>query len=73
MAERSAGQNSASKQDGPSCSSTAATTPDSPAAYWKPQPSKLDKQGLIAALKAGVAIEGAGLGQPQLQLSVRTK
>ena len=29
-----------------------------PAAYWKPQPSKLDRQGLLAALKAGVAIEG---------------
>ena len=29
-----------------------------PAAYWKPQPSKLDRQGLLAALKAGVAIDG---------------
>ena len=24
-----------------------------PAAYWKPQPPKLDRQGLLAALKAG--------------------
>jgi len=44
-----------------------------PAAYWKPQPSKLDKQGLIAALKAGTAIDGACLAAPQMQLSVRTK
>jgi hypothetical protein len=44
-----------------------------PAAYWKPQPPKLDRQGLFAALKAGTAIEGAVLEPPALQLSVRTK
>ena len=44
-----------------------------PAAYWKPQPPKLDRQGLLAALKAGTSIEGAVLGPPHLQLSVRTK
>lgn len=44
-----------------------------PAAYWKPQPPKLDKQGLLAALKAGTAVEGASLGAAQMQLSVRTK
>ena len=33
-----------------------------PAAYWKPQPSKLDRQGLLAVLEP-----------PRLQLSVRTK
>ena len=44
-----------------------------PAAYWKPQPPKLDKQGLLAALKAGTAIEGASLIAAQMQLSVRTK
>jgi hypothetical protein len=44
-----------------------------PAAYWKPQPPKLDRQGLLAALKAGTAIEGAALAPPYLQLSVRTK
>ena len=44
-----------------------------PAAYWKPQPSKLDRQGLLAALKAGTAIEGAVLAPPRFQLSVRTK
>jgi Siphovirus Gp157 len=44
-----------------------------PAAYWKPQPPKLDKQGLLAALKVGTAIEGASLMAAQMQLSVRTK
>ena len=44
-----------------------------PAAYWKPQPPKLDRQGLLAALKAGTSIEGAVLEPPRLQLSVRTK
>ena len=32
-----------------------------PAAYWKPQPSKLDRQGLLSALKAGVAIDGVAI------------
>ena len=44
-----------------------------PAAYWKPQPSKLDRQGLLAALKVGTTIEGAALAPPHLQLSLRTK
>lgn len=44
-----------------------------PAAYWKPQPPKLDKLGLLAALKGGTMIEGAALAAPQTQLSVRTK
>jgi hypothetical protein len=44
-----------------------------PAAYWKPQPSKLDRQGLLAALKGGVAIEGVAIAPAQMQLSVRTK
>lgn len=44
-----------------------------PAAYWKPQPPKLDRQGLLAALKAGVAIDGASLSAAQHQLSLRTK
>lgn len=44
-----------------------------PAAYWKPQPPKLDKQGLLAALKGGTIIEGAALSAPQTLLSVRTK
>lgn len=44
-----------------------------PAAYWKPQEPKLDKQGLLAALKSGAEIEGAALAAPQTQLSVRTR
>ncbi len=44
-----------------------------PAAYWKPQPAKLDKQGLLAALKAGSEIEGVAIAAPQMQLSVRTR
>ena len=44
-----------------------------PAAYWKPQPFKLDRQGLLQALKAGTAIDGACLAPTQQCLSVRTK
>ena len=44
-----------------------------PADYWKPQPPKLDRLSLLAALKQGDRIEGAALAAPQLQLSVRTK
>ena len=44
-----------------------------PVAYWKPQPAKLDRQGLLAALKNGVDIDGVALAAPALQLSVRTK
>jgi hypothetical protein len=44
-----------------------------PAAYWKPQPFKLDRQGLLHALKAGTAIEGVGWAPPHQLLSVRTK
>ena len=44
-----------------------------PAAYWKPQPAKLDKLGILAALKTGTAIDGAVLVAPKQQLTVRTK
>jgi hypothetical protein len=44
-----------------------------PAAYWKPQPPKLDKQSILSALKTGAEVEGAKLLPPQMQLSVRTK
>lgn len=46
---------------------------DIPAAYWKPQPPKLDKLGLLAALKAGTVIDGVALVQGKPQLTVRTK
>ena len=44
-----------------------------PAAYWKPQPFKLDRQGLLLALKAGTAIDGVKWAPPHPLLSVRTK
>ena len=43
-----------------------------PEDYWKPQPPKLDRQALLAALRGGSEIEGVALGAPQVQLSVRT-
>lgn len=44
-----------------------------PSAFWKPQPPKLDRLSLLAALKDGAHIDGAALAPPLLQLSVRTK
>jgi len=44
-----------------------------PSLYWKPQLPKLDRQGLLAALKDGVAIDGVELAPRAMQLSVRTK
>ena len=44
-----------------------------PADFWRPQPAKLDRQGLISALGAGREIPGAVLGNPPMIISVRTK
>ncbi len=44
-----------------------------PEAFWKPQPPKLDRQGLIAALAAGRDVPGAILGNAPMTISVRTK
>jgi hypothetical protein len=44
-----------------------------PGDYWKPQPAKLDRMGLISALSNGRDIPGAVLGNPPLTISVRTK
>jgi predicted RNA-binding protein len=44
-----------------------------PADYWKPQPAKLDKRGLLAALNGGASVPGVGLGNGGTTLSVRTK
>ena len=44
-----------------------------PEEFWKPQPPKLDRQGLISALTAGRDIPGAILGNPPMTISVRTK
>jgi Siphovirus Gp157 len=44
-----------------------------PQDYWKPQPPRLDRQGISAALKGGSAIPGAALSNPEMTISVRTK
>lgn len=44
-----------------------------PQGYWRPQPPKLDRQGLTAALKGGAVIAGVVLGNSQITLTVRTK
>ena len=44
-----------------------------PADYWVPQPPKLDRQSLLAALKRGGEVAGAQLGNPKPTLAVRTK
>ena len=44
-----------------------------PGDFWRPQPAKLDRQGLISALGAGRDIPGAVLGNPPMIISVRTK
>jgi hypothetical protein len=46
---------------------------DIPEAFWKPQPAKLDRKGLLAALGAGQTIPGANLGNGGTTISVRTK
>ena len=44
-----------------------------PADYWRPQPAKLDKRGLLTALNGGAIVPGVGLGNGGTTLSVRTK
>ncbi len=44
-----------------------------PGDYWKPQPAKLDRMGLISALSNGRDIPGTVLGNPPMTISVRTK
>ena len=44
-----------------------------PQDYWKPQPPRLDRQGISAALKGGAAIPGAALSNPEMTISVRTR
>ncbi len=44
-----------------------------PGDYWRPQPAKLDRMGLISALSNGRDIPGAVLGNPAMTISVRTK
>lgn len=44
-----------------------------PSAYWKPQPPKLDKRALLAALKEGGDVAGASLSNGGISLQIRTK
>ncbi len=44
-----------------------------PEPYWKPQAPKLDRQGLIAALKSGGQVPGAVLGNPRMTIAIKTK
>ncbi|MGH9549636.1 MAG: siphovirus Gp157 family protein [Terriglobales bacterium] len=44
-----------------------------PQDYWIPQPPRLDRQSLLAALKRGGEVAGAQLGNPKPTLAVRTK
>ena len=44
-----------------------------PRIYWKAQEPKLDRQGLIQALKNGISIPGTALGNGGVTISVRTR
>ena len=44
-----------------------------PAAFWVPQPPRLDRQGLLGCLKRGQAVNGVQLSNSKPVLSVRTK
>jgi hypothetical protein len=44
-----------------------------PRDFWKPQPPKLDRQGLTAALRGGRNVPGAVLSNGQAAISVRTR
>lgn len=44
-----------------------------PMGFWKPQPAKLDRQKLLAMLKAGQEVPGAALGAASCSLMVRTR
>jgi hypothetical protein len=44
-----------------------------PEPFWRPQPPKLDRKGLLAALNAGQAIPGAALGNGSTTIAVRTR
>ncbi len=44
-----------------------------PQDYWKPQPAKLDRRGLLAALAQGQPVPGVALGNGGATLAVRTR
>jgi hypothetical protein len=47
-----------------------AATPD---AHWKPRDPVLDRTSLLSDLKAGIAVAGAALSNPEPVLSVRVR
>jgi hypothetical protein len=44
-----------------------------PEPFWRPQPPKLDRKGLLAALNAGQSVPGASLGNGVTTITVRTR
>ena len=44
-----------------------------PNTFWKPQPPKLDRKALIAALNAGQVVPGATFGNGGVTIAVRTR
>jgi hypothetical protein len=44
-----------------------------PDPFWRPQPPKLDRKGLLAALNAGQIVPGASLGNGSTTITVRTR
>ncbi len=44
-----------------------------PEDYWKPQPPRLDRQGLLAELRSGCRVAGVALSNGAASISVRTK
>lgn len=44
-----------------------------PETYWRPQPPKLDRLALVAALKQGDAVPGAALANPMPTIALRTR
>jgi Siphovirus Gp157 len=44
-----------------------------PELFWRPQPPKLDRKSLLAALNAGQAVPGATLGNGSTTITVRTR
>ena len=41
--------------------------------YWIPQAAKLDRRGILDAIKAGTGVAGAALSNSRVTLAVRTK
>src|SRR5262245_5525165 len=44
-----------------------------PQDFWVPQPSKLNKKGLLDAINSGWAVPGAMLSNSKISLTIRTK